>query len=92
MMTTCLAFDYLSPLAWASIRAIAAILDKVWRDLNSHKARLNLYKAEVSMLVENQVKLRQEDFYLLLEEFKIEFILASRGLGGRLDNDELKLI
>jgi hypothetical protein len=39
-----------------------------------------------------QVKLRQEDFYLLLEEFKIEFILASRGLGRRLDNDELKLI
>jgi hypothetical protein len=31
-------------------------------------------------------------FYLHLEKFKMAFILASRGLGGRLDNIELKLI
>jgi hypothetical protein len=58
MVPTCLVLAYLSPSAWASIGAIAAKLDKVWRDLNSHKVRLDSDKATVNKLVENQVKLR----------------------------------
>jgi hypothetical protein len=78
-----LAFNYLSPSAWASIGAIAAKLDEVWKDLNSQKARLDSYKAEVNSSVEKQVKLGREYFYFRLEEFKTAFILVSRGI---LDN------
>jgi hypothetical protein len=89
---TRLAFDYLSPLAWASISSIAEKLDKLGKHLDLHNSRLDFHMTDVSLSVESQVKLSREDFYHCLDAFKTAFISASRGLGGRLDNVELKLI
>jgi hypothetical protein len=89
---TYLAVDYLSPSAWASIEAMAAKLDDVWKDLKVHKTKLNLYKSKVNAMVENQIQLGQEEYFNRLEEFKKAFISASRSLERRLDNVELKLI
>jgi hypothetical protein len=89
---TCLAFDYLSPSAWASIEAMAAKSDDVWKDLKVHKTKLDLYKSKVNATVENQIQLGQEEYFNRLEEFKKAFISASRSLERRLEYVELKLI
>jgi hypothetical protein len=64
----------------------------IGKQVDLHNTRLDSYKAEVNLSVENQIKLGQEDFYYCLDSFKSAFISASRGLGRRLDNVELKLI
>jgi hypothetical protein len=89
---TKLAFDYLAPSAWASIGAIAAKLDGIWTTVTVQGTRLDSFKSEVTTSVEAQVKLGREDFYKQLEDFKFAFIQALRGLGGRLDNVELRMI
>jgi hypothetical protein len=89
---TRLAFDYLAPSAWASIGTIAAKLDDIWKKVSTQVTRLNTYNSEVATPVDAQVKLGREDFYKQLEDFKMAFIQASRGLGGKLDNLELRMI
>jgi hypothetical protein len=64
----------------------------MWKQQVSQVARLGSYKAEIGTSVDLQVKLGGEDFYRRLESFKARFIMASRGLGSRLDNVELCLI
>jgi hypothetical protein len=64
----------------------------IGKEVRAHDARLDSYKSEVNASVESQVRLGQEDFYQRLDSFKAAFISASRGLEGRLDYVELKLI
>jgi hypothetical protein len=87
-----LAFDYLAPSSWASIGAIASKLDEVRANQNSYGSRLDNFKSEIGSSVDDKVKLSQEDFYWRLSDFKAAFINASRGLGGRLDNVELRVL
>jgi hypothetical protein len=71
---TCLAFDYLTPSAWASIGVMAIKLDEICKKVTTQDGRLDNYKEEIKMSVDHQVKLGQEDFYWRLEDFKIAFI------------------
>ena len=87
-----LAFDYLAPSTWASIGAMAEKLDEIGKSVSAQGARLDTYKAEVRASVEEQTKSIREDFYTKLDSFKGAFILATRGLGGRLDNVELSVM
>jgi hypothetical protein len=87
-----LAFDYLAPSAWASIGAIAAKLDETSTTVSRQGERLDDYKEEVKTTVDHQVILGREDFYKQLEDFKLAFIQATRGLGGRLDNVKLRMV
>jgi hypothetical protein len=87
-----LAFDYLSPSAWASIGALAEKLDVIGKTQATQSSRLESYKKEIRATMTNQIELSREDFYQRLESFKTAFISASRSLGGRLDNVELRLI
>jgi hypothetical protein len=87
-----LAFDYLAPSAWASIGAMAAKVDSLSKLITGQSTRLDGYKNEVKTSVEQQVRTVGEGFYTRLEDFKIAFIQAIRGLGNRLDNLELRLI
>jgi hypothetical protein len=89
---TRLAFDYLAPSAWASIGAMAAKLDEMVTAMRTQGGRLDSFKAEISLSVDDQLKSGQEDFYQRLDNFKSAFIQTSRGLGGRLDNVELRLV
>jgi hypothetical protein len=90
--TTQLAFEYLSPLAWASIGSIAEKLDYLGKHIDLHNSRLDSHKADINLSVENHVKLSRDNFYHCLDAFKTAFISTSRGLGGRLDNVKFKLI
>jgi hypothetical protein len=87
-----LAFDYLAPSTWASIGAMAEKLDEVSKALALQNRRLETYKGDVKTSVQRQVKSSGEDFFLKLNDFKMAFIQATRGLGGRLDNVELSMI
>jgi hypothetical protein len=87
-----LAFEYLAPSAWASIGAIAAKLDGFGAKVVDQGKILYTYKEEVKTLVNHQVKLGREDFYKRLQDFKEAFIQATRGLGGRLNNVDVRLI
>jgi hypothetical protein len=89
---TKLAFDYLAPSAWASIGAIAAKLDEIWKNVTAQGTRLDTYKKEVEKKVDEKVQLGYEDIYKRLDDFKLAFIQALRGLGGRMDNLELRMI
>jgi hypothetical protein len=42
--------------------------------------------------MDQQVKIGREDFYKQLEDFKLVFIHATRGLGSHLNNVELRII
>jgi hypothetical protein len=92
IVPTKLAFDYLAPSAWASIGSIAAKIDEVWKTMTLQGKRLDTYKSEIISSVDTQVKAGSEDFYKRLEEFKLAFIQALRGLGRRMDNLELRMI
>jgi hypothetical protein len=87
-----LAFHYLAPSSWALIRAIASKLDEVRAKQNTHGSCLDDFKSEIGSSVNDKVKLTREDFYRRLHEFKAAFINASRGLAGRLDNAELRVL
>jgi hypothetical protein len=58
---TRLAFDYLAPLAWASIGAMAPKIDGTWKSLTTQGGHLDSYKTKISTRVDLQVKLGQED-------------------------------
>jgi hypothetical protein len=60
--------------------------------MTSQGKRLDTYKSEIISSVDTQVKAGSEDFYKRLEEFKLAFIQALRGLGRRMDNLELRMI
>jgi hypothetical protein len=71
-----LAFDYLAPSSWASIGAIPAKTDGIWKMVTTQGERLDTYKSEVASSADTQVKLGHEDFYKRLEDFKLAFIQA----------------
>jgi hypothetical protein len=86
MVTTCLAFDYLSPSAWASIGAIAAKLDGVWKDHPSGlEAATNSVQALLGFAEIDQdiYESQESDLEIVLSEFKKmtkEMQLLSSGL------------
>jgi hypothetical protein len=87
-----LAFDYLAPSTWASIGAMAEKLDEVSKSSAIQNQRLDTYQGEVKTYVQREVKSSGEDFYHKLNDFKLAFIQATRGLGGRLDSVQLSML
>jgi hypothetical protein len=65
---------------------MAENLDKIDKSSKVQSSWLDFYKKEISLSVDNQVQASRNDSYVMA------FILATRGLGGRLDNVELSMI
>jgi hypothetical protein len=89
---TRLAYDYLAPSAWGSIGAMAAKLDKLDMNIGNHGSLLDSHQLEVQAKITTQINASREEFFQRFESFKVAFIGATRGLGGRMDNVELQLM
>jgi hypothetical protein len=71
---------------------MAEKLDEIWKTQKIQMSRLEAYKSEMTTLMTQHANSNQEELYRRLDGFKVAFISASRGLGNRLNNVELKMI
>jgi phage shock protein A len=100
---TRLAHDYLAPSAWGSIGAMAAKLDNFERRIQNQATVTTTHKREflnnmtelqvdVESKIISEIKVSRDEFFQRFESFKLAFISATRGLGGRMDNVEIQLM